>query len=159
MQEARAEAAAAKMVAADAQQQAAELQREIDALNARPTDRGLVLTLGDVLFESGRSDLKPGSVMNLDQLAAFLQKYPDRSVVVEGHTDSMGGEDYNLDLSQRRADAVKAYLLRRGIDPSRITSTGLGEAAPVASNATDAGRLQNRRVEIVISNPAVAAAR
>ena len=149
---ARLEADAARAAAAEAQSQAVTLQQEIAAMHARQTDRGIVLTLGDVLFATGRSDLKPGAVLDLDRLAAFLQRYPDRSAVVEGHTDAVGGDDYNQRLSQRRADAVRAYLLRMGIDPSRVTATGLGESAPVAPNDSAAGRQQNRRVEIIVTD-------
>lgn len=150
---ARLEADAARTEAQSAYQQTVEMQRELEQLQARPTDRGLVLTLGDVLFETGRADLKPGSVARLDQLVDFMQRHPERTVVVEGHTDSVGSEESNVLLSQRRADAVRAYLLRRGLDASRVTTTGLGESMPVASNDDVGGRQQNRRVEIVISNP------
>lgn len=150
---ARMEADTARMAAASAQQQVAALQQEIDAMHAQTTDRGLVLTLGDVLFETGKADLKAGNVADLDQLATFLGKYPDRKVVIEGHTDSVGGEDYNLGLSQRRAESVRGYLLRRGVDGSRMTTQGMGESVPVAPNDSAGGRQQNRRVEIVVSNP------
>jgi outer membrane protein OmpA-like peptidoglycan-associated protein len=146
------EAQAARMAAAGAQQETAELRREIEELRARPTDRGLVLTLGDVLFATGRAELKTGSILELNQLVAFLRKYPERTVIIEGHTDSVGSEDFNVGLSQRRADSVRSYLVRQGVDPSRITTTGMGESVPVASNDTAAGRQQNRRVEIIISN-------
>jgi outer membrane protein OmpA-like peptidoglycan-associated protein len=148
------EAEAARMAATTAQQQTAELQRELAA--ARATDRGLVLTLGDVLFSTGAADLKPGSIRDLDQLVSFLAKHPDRTIIIEGHTDSVGGEEFNLGLSQRRADSVRSYLVRQGVDPARIRSTGMGESVPVASNDNAGGRQQNRRVEIVISNPPVA---
>jgi len=147
----------AREATADAREENAELQRQIDALQARPTDRGLVLTLGDVLFESGRAELKPGAASNLGQLVAFLAKYPSRTVAIEGHTDSVGGDDYNLGLSQRRADSVRTHLVSRGVDAARITSMGAGESSPVAGNDTAAGRQQNRRVEVIISNPALAA--
>lgn len=153
---ATAEADSARMAAASAQQQTAELQRQIDLMQARPTERGLVMTLGDVLFETGRAELKPGALGKLDQLVAFLRTYPERTVTIEGHTDNVGSADRNMDLSQRRADTVRGYLLQQGIDASRITATGVGESMPVATNSTEAGRQQNRRVEIVISNPPVA---
>jgi len=147
---------AAKDATAEANEQNAELQREIDALKAKPTDRGLVLTLGDVLFETGRAELKPGAAVNLNQLVSFLGKYPARTVEIEGHTDSVGGDDYNLGLSQRRADAVRSYLVRQGVEAGRITTRGAGKGSPVAGNDTAAGRQQNRRVEVIISNPALA---
>jgi len=141
-----------------ARTKASELQREIDAMHAQPTDRGVVLTLGDVLFETGKADLKPGTISDLTQLVTFLNKYPDRTVTIEGHTDSVGGQDFNLGLSQRRAEAVRAYLMRQGIDGSRIETKGMGESAPVASNDTAGGRQQNRRVEGIVSNPTTGAA-
>jgi outer membrane protein OmpA-like peptidoglycan-associated protein len=150
---ARAEGAEQK-VAAD--QQAAELQRQIDVLQAKPTDRGLVLTLGDVLFTSGRADLKPGATGNLNKLVAFLDKYPDRSVAIQGYTDSVGSEDYNQGLSERRADSVKSYLAGQGIGSMRLSASGKGRSDPVASNDSAAGRQQNRRVEVIISNPPAA---
>lgn len=135
-----------------ARREAEELRIQIQELNARETERGLVLTLGDVLFETAKWDLKPGAEANLSKLVNFLRKYPDRSVVIEGHTDSVGGDTYNLNLSQRRADAVRAYLVTQGIESSRILASGKGETAPVASNSDAGGRQQNRRVEVIISN-------
>jgi outer membrane protein OmpA-like peptidoglycan-associated protein len=132
--------------------QSAQLQAEIEQLKAKQTDRGLVLTLGDVLFDTGRATLNPGAAMKLDRLAAFLNEHPDRHVQIEGFTDSVGGDDYNQDLSERRAEAVKAALTMRGIDPSRIGTEGYGKAYPVASNSDSGGRQLNRRVEVVIGN-------
>jgi outer membrane protein OmpA-like peptidoglycan-associated protein len=146
----------ANLAAASSEQQAAELQRQIDVLQARPTDRGLVLTLGDVLFETGRSALKMGATGNLHRLVAFLNEYPDRTVLIEGYTDSVGTEDYNQGLSERRADSVKSYLVGEGIGATRLSAAGKGEADPVASNDSAAGRQQNRRVEVIISNSAAA---
>jgi outer membrane protein OmpA-like peptidoglycan-associated protein len=154
---ARDEAVMARSAAAQAQQQAEELQREVDALRAKPTDQGLVLTLGDVLFTTGRADLKPGAVADIDRLVEFLAKYPDRTVVIQGHTDNVGSTETNLTLSRNRAESVRAYLLQHGVDPGRIETEGLGESVPVASNETEGGRQQNRRVEIIVSNPPRAA--
>jgi outer membrane protein OmpA-like peptidoglycan-associated protein len=131
-------------------EKAARLQAEVDALKAKPTDRGLVLTLGDVLFDTGKAELNSGAARKLDQLAQFLTEHPDRRVQVDGFTDSVGTDSYNLDLSQRRADAVRSAVLTRGIDSTRITSQGYGKAFPVASNSDSGGRQLNRRVEIVI---------
>ncbi len=153
---ARDDADAARAATVEAQDQTAELQRQIDAMNAKVTDRGLVLTLGDVLFASGRADLKVGTISHLDQLVAFLGKYPSRTVMIEGHTDNVGGDDYNQGLSQRRADSVRSYLVRQGVDAARVTTMGAGEGTPVAGNESEAGRQQNRRVEVIISNPALA---
>jgi len=132
--------------------QSAQLQAEVDALKAKQTDRGIVLTLGDVLFDTGRATLNPGAAMKLDRLAAFLNEHPDRRVQIEGFTDSVGGDAYNQDLSERRAEAVKGALTMRGIDPSRIGTEGYGKAYPVASNSDSGGRQLNRRVEVVIGN-------
>jgi outer membrane protein OmpA-like peptidoglycan-associated protein len=131
-----------------------ELQSQLSDLKAQPTDRGLVLTLGDVLFDTAQATLKPGAAGTIDRLAKFMTDYPDRKVKIEGHTDSRGSDDYNLGLSQRRADAVKNALVMRSIDAGRIEAVGLGKAYPVASNDTAAGMQQNRRVEIVISDEA-----
>lgn len=147
---------AARDATAEAKERNADLQREIDALQAKPTDRGLVLTLGDVLFATGRAELKPGAANNLNQLVSFLAKYPARTVEIEGHTDSVGGDDYNVGLSQRRAESVRAHLVRQGVETGRITTLGAGEGSPVSSNDTAVGRQQNRRVEVIISNPALA---
>jgi outer membrane protein OmpA-like peptidoglycan-associated protein len=147
------EADTAHLAAATSAQQAAELQRQIDALQAKPTDRGLIVTLGDVLFDTGRANLKPGATSNLNRLVTFLNQYPDRTVRIEGYTDSVGGEDYNQGLSERRADSVKSYLAGQGIGSIRLSASGKGESDPVASNDSAAGREQNRRVEVIISNP------
>jgi outer membrane protein OmpA-like peptidoglycan-associated protein len=154
--QARIDASTAQLAAANSEQQATELQRQIDVLQAKPTDRGLVLTLGDVLFTTGRADLKAGATDNLNKLVAFLDKYPDRSIAIQGYTDSMGSEDYNQGLSERRADSVKSYLTGQGIGSTRITASGKGRSDPVADNDSAAGRQQNRRVEVIISNPPTA---
>jgi outer membrane protein OmpA-like peptidoglycan-associated protein len=136
--------------AAAAQQEAARLQAEVDQLKATPTPRGLVLTLGDVLFDTGRAELNPGAGRKLDQLAQFLAEHKDRLVQIDGFTDSVGTDAYNEDLSRRRADAVKSALLSRGVDFARIGTVGYGKAYPVASNNESGGRQLNRRVEVVI---------
>lgn len=146
------QAANAQAQAANAQADAARAQAELEALKAKQTDRGIVLTIGDVLFDTGRAELNPGAAMKLDRLAQFLSEHTDRRVQVEGFTDSVGTDSYNQDLSQRRADAVKAALIGRGIDPSRINTEGYGKAYPVASNNEASGRQLNRRVEVVIGN-------
>lgn len=135
-----------------ARAQTDELQRQIVELNARNTDRGLVVTLGDVLFETGQADLIGGTAADLDRLAIFLKRYDTRSVLIEGYTDNVGTEDSNQGLSQRRAASVQSYLVNQGIRSSRISASGLGEYRPVASNDSATGRQQNRRVEVIISN-------
>jgi outer membrane protein OmpA-like peptidoglycan-associated protein len=136
--------------AAQAQRDAAAAQAELEALKATPTPRGLVLTLGDVMFDTGRSELKSGGMRKIDQLAQFLTEHSDRRVQIDGFTDSVGTDAYNEQLSQRRADAVKAALVSRNIDPARISTEGYGKAYPVASNSDSGGRQLNRRVEVVI---------
>lgn len=131
-----------------------ELQREINDLNAQMTERGLVVTLGDVLFETDKSDLRSGSLEHLDKLAAFLNRYEDRTVSIEGHTDSTGDESYNLNLSERRADSVRSYLTNHGVDRSRLEASGKGESSPITGNNTAIDRQQNRRVEVIIATPA-----
>jgi outer membrane protein OmpA-like peptidoglycan-associated protein len=150
---ARSDADAAQLAANVSQQQAAELQRQLEVMQARPTDRGLVLTLGDTLFATGRAELKAGASANLDRLAEFMAQYPQRTAAIEGFTDSSGSEEYNQDLSQRRADSVKGYLVGRGVQTGRLSSSGRGENAPVGDNASASGRQQNRRVEVIISQP------
>lgn len=133
-------------------QEAEALRRQIAELNAKQTERGLIVTLGDVLFETGRSDLKANAHANLAKLVTFLNQQPDRALVIEGHTDSVGSDSYNQELSQRRADSVKAFLISQGVSSNRITAVGKGESAPVASNDSSSGKQLNRRVEIVIAN-------
>lgn len=165
-QEAAAARAQAEQTAAQAAAAAEAARRENDLLaqqlrdlQARQTDRGLVLTLGDVLFDTGKSTLKPGAVGTVDRLAEFLRKSPDRAVTIEGHTDSVGTDDYNLALSDARANSVKAALISRGVPPTQVIAMGKGESTPVASNDDSAGRQQNRRVEIIIANPVEVAGR
>ena len=149
---------AAAGAASEAALKSADLQSQIDALKAKKTERGIVLTLGDVFFTSGMADLKPGAATNLDRLVTFLKQNPDRKVEIEGHTDNVGGDDYNQGLSQRRADSVRSFLLQQGISPERIVASGKGEQRPVADNASEGGRQQNRRVEVIIVNPPPAVA-
>lgn len=149
---AQAQAAVASAEAANAQAQAAALQRELADMQARPTDRGMLVTLGDVLFEFGRAEVKPASAGALGKLANYLQQHPDRRVLIEGFTDSVGSNAANLTLSQRRAQAVAEALRARGVDPARIDTRGYGEAFPVASNSSTSDRAMNRRVEVYISN-------
>jgi outer membrane protein OmpA-like peptidoglycan-associated protein len=154
--QARHESYAAYVMAASSDQQIAKLQRQIDALQAKTAGRDLALTVGDVLFANGRADLKSGATGNLNRLAAFLDKYPDRDVVIEGYTDNVGSEDYNQRLSERRADSVKSYLVRQGIGILRLSASGKGESRAVGDNNSATGRQRNRRVEVVISNPPAA---
>lgn len=129
----------------------AEADRLRDELNAKQTDRGMTITLGDVLFDTGKAQLKSGSERSLQKLTQFLRENPKRSVSVEGFTDSVGGDEYNQQLSERRADAVRESLIAQGVEPGRIIASGYGKAFPVAGNEAAAGRQLNRRVEIIVS--------
>lgn len=129
-----------------------ELQAQIKDLNAQTTPRGLIITISDVLFTSGQSELRASSMRNIDKLVAFLQNYPQRNVLIEGFTDSTGNDGLNMDLSQRRSDAVRGILIEKGVNGDRIATRGYGESHPVASNTTSGGRQLNRRVEIIVSN-------
>ncbi len=111
----------------------------------------MVLTLGDVLFDTGKAQLHAGAARTIEQLASFLKENPERTIEIEGYTDSTGSQDLNLALSERRANAVKNALTDRGIAANRISARGFGEANPVAGNETAAGRQLNRRVDIVVS--------
>lgn len=132
--------------------EADRLRKEMEELKAERTDRGMVLTLGDVLFDLNKADLKSSGEQTVGRLAQFMQEYEDRRVRVEGYTDSTGADAYNQKLSERRAGAVKDALLSQGIEGERVETRGYGKQYPVSSNDTSAGRQQNRRVEIVISD-------
>lgn len=150
--ETKAEAEAAKAAALAAQQRAQELAERVNELEAQQTERGLVLTLGDVLFDVDEATLKPGGQRAVTELTTFLNEYPERNVLIEGHTDNTGSDEYNLELSQDRANSVRLALIANGIAQTRIRAVGLGEQYPVAGNETSAGRQQNRRVEVIISD-------
>lgn len=142
----------------EAQEKAREnerLKEELSQLKAEQTARGLVITLSDILFEFDRSDLTPGGRRTVDQLAAILKGHPDRNVLIEGFTDSVGSPEYNLRLSTKRAGSVAEALAADGISPGRIAMKGYGAKYPVATNDTNAGRQLNRRVEITVLNPGV----
>lgn len=134
------------------EESASQLEQQLTELEAEQTDRGLVMTLDDVLFNVDGAQLQPGAESTLARIAEFLNENPDRNLLIEGHTDATGPAAYNRDLSERRAEAVRRGLEERGIDAGRIQVQGLGESYPVATNDTTAGRQLNRRVEIVISD-------
>jgi outer membrane protein OmpA-like peptidoglycan-associated protein len=150
--EARAGAETARMSAEESRLRAEELAKKVSELEARPTDRGLVLTLGDVLFDFGQATLKPGGMQTVNQLGDFLNEYPERHILIEGFTDNIGSEAFNEALSTRRAENVKNALMTKGVRSDRIRIKGYGIQYPVANNATEEGRRQNRRVEVVISD-------
>jgi outer membrane protein OmpA-like peptidoglycan-associated protein len=149
---AQSQADAAKNQTAAAQAQLANAQQQLADLQAKQTDRGVVVTLGDVLFDTGQATLKPGADLAVNRLATYLSSNPQTKVLIEGHTDARGSEDYNIGLSERRARAVSTALESRGIAADQIQTLGRGKAYPVASNDTPEGRQQNRRVEIVFSD-------
>jgi outer membrane protein OmpA-like peptidoglycan-associated protein len=144
------DAAMAEQRAREAEAQAERARQQL--AEAQQTERGMVLTLSDVLFDTGRADLKPGTQLALDRTAEFLRRTEGMRVIVEGHTDSQGPDEYNRELSQRRAEAVASALRSRGITGDRIEILGLGEGYPIAGNDSAAGRQQNRRVEIIFSD-------
>jgi outer membrane protein OmpA-like peptidoglycan-associated protein len=138
-----------------AQAQAADLEEQnkaLAAMNAKQSSRGLVVTLGDMLFDTGKAQLKSGATRELDNIATFLKDNPERQVLIEGFTDSVGGDEYNRGLSEQRADAVRAALISRGVEPARIVTRGYGKEFPVGTNEDAGGRQLNRRVEVVVSN-------
>jgi len=120
-------------------------------LETRDTPRGLVVNMGDVLFATGKYDLRPEAQIVLAKLSGIILSHPGLNLAVEGYTDSVGSDDFNLRLSQQRADTVRNYLVSQGLPDNTVTATGFGKSAPVADNDTPAGRQQNRRVEIVVS--------
>ncbi|MBO9375914.1 OmpA family protein [Sphingomonas histidinilytica] len=116
----------------------------------RQTQLGATLVLQDVVFETGKADLKPGAAQRLQPLAQYLQANKDVKVRIDGHTDSQGSDGYNQQLSEARAQSVRNALAGLGVAPDRITAVGHGEAQPVADNRNAAGRQQNRRVEVTL---------
>lgn len=152
----RAKEAALAKAQADAKALEAErLMKDLSELQGQLTDRGIVLTIGDVLFATGKSELNISAEISMDKIAAFLQENQNRNLLVEGHTDSVGSDAYNQGLSEQRAAAVKSALVKRGVASERIVTIGYGKKFPLASNETAAGKQQNRRVEAIILNEGV----
>ena len=152
------EVASERAARASAEQKTRDALATIEGMKATQTDRGLVLTLsGSVLFATGKSVLLPAAQTRLDDAAKAL-KEDGRSLVIIGHTDSIGADDMNQKLSLARADAVRSYLVKQGVASDRVKAEGAGESQPIADNATAEGRANNRRVEIVIQSSAQAAA-
>ena len=140
----------AQQQAQRAEQRSQQLEQELEALKARETERGTELTIPGVLFATDRAELKPGAMHNLQPLVDYLQANPQRNLLIEGHTDSTGSEQYNLELSNARAAAVRDFFIARGIARERLTTHGYGQRFPVAPNDNPAGRQENRRVNLVI---------
>jgi outer membrane protein OmpA-like peptidoglycan-associated protein len=147
---------------AKAERERAELREKLQQqlsviLETRESARGLIVNMSDVLFDTASATLKPGAREKLARVAGILLSYPELKIEIEGHTDSVGSEEYNQDLSERRAASVRAYLVGQGISQQTVDAHGFGEDRPVATNNTGSGRQQNRRVELVISGESIAA--
>jgi len=145
-------AQAARQQTQDAESRSRQLEAQLKEMEAKKTDRGMVITLGDVLFDTNQAQLKSGGIRSVQKLADFFKQYPQRKVMIEGFTDSTGSNSRNQDLSDKRADSVRTALLGMGISTDRITSRGYGESYPAAGNDTAAGRQRNRRVEMIVSD-------
>jgi outer membrane protein OmpA-like peptidoglycan-associated protein len=157
---ARAAQAAAEHSAQQATDQTEQMRERLrsqlsQVLQTQETARGLIVNMSDVLFDTGKYTLKPEAREKLAKVSGILLAYPNLKVQVEGYTDNVGGDQYNLTLSQQRGDAVRAYLVSQGVSPDNISATGYGMSNPVADNATSAGRAQNRRVQMVVSGSAI----
>jgi outer membrane protein OmpA-like peptidoglycan-associated protein len=153
---AQADAERARQLAAAAESEKNELREKLQKqlsliLETKETARGLIVSMPDVLFDFNQSTLRAGAREKLAKVAGVLLAYPDLRVAVEGHTDNVGSDDYNQRLSERRAESVRGYLTQQGIPEASIAARGFGESRPVVSNDADAGRQQNRRVELVVS--------
>lgn len=135
-----------------ASQQAQSLQRRLEYMEYRQTDRGVVVTLGDVLFAVGETELLASAEQNLNDVIELLESEPDKAIRIEGHTDSTGPAALNLRLSEARANAVRDALIELGIDPSRLNAVGMGEDFPIATNQSEDGRARNRRVDVIVLN-------
>ena len=159
--DAEARAQAAQQSAAQAERERAELREKLQQqlniiLETRESARGLIVNMSDVLFDTAKATLKPGAREKLARVAGVLLAYPGLEITVEGHTDSVGTDKYNQDLSERRAASVRGYLVSQGIPRETIEAMGFGESRPVVTNDTASGRQQNRRVELVIAGEPIA---
>jgi len=144
------EAQLARREADLAVEQADTLRRQLENLQLRQTESGVVVTLGDVLFQSGETQLRDEAMASLVEVVDLLQSEPDKFIRIEGHTDSTGDAETNLEISGLRANAVLDALVSLGVDPNRFTAAGMGEDFPIASNDTEEGRAQNRRVDVIL---------
>ncbi len=150
----------ALQAAAQAEQEKAQLREQLRSqlnliLETRETARGLIVNMSDVLFDTGKYTLKPGAREKLSKISGIILAHPGLKLQIEGHTDSVGGDEYNQKLSEQRANAVREYLVTQGVSSDAITAQGFGKTMPVASNDTSAGRQQNRRVELVVSGDVI----
>jgi OmpA-OmpF porin, OOP family len=149
--DARQQATDARQQADASAQRADSLEAELAGLKLQKTERGLVLTLGDVLFDTSQATLKPGAYGTLDRLATALREKSGRKVLIEGHTDNVGSDVSNQGLSERRAQSVQSALMQRDVARSQVTALGKGENFPIASNDSADGRQSNRRVELIFT--------
>jgi outer membrane protein OmpA-like peptidoglycan-associated protein len=157
---AEAEALKARQAAEQAEAEKAQLRAQLLAqlnsiLQTRDSARGLIVNMSDVLFDTGSYTLKPGAREKLAKISGIVLAHPGLSLQIEGHTDSVGGDDFNQQLSERRADSVRDFLAEEGVPPSSIAARGFGRTQPVASNDTPEGRQRNRRVELVVNGDAI----
>lgn len=146
------QSAASQQQARDAEGRSQAFEAQLRELNAKQTDRGMIVTIGDLLFDSGRAELKPGGMRDVERLGDFLKQYPQRRALIEGYTDSVGSGLSNQALSGRRAEAVLTALVGMGVARAQLSAQGYGETHPVAGNDNASGRQMNRRVEIVLSD-------
>jgi outer membrane protein OmpA-like peptidoglycan-associated protein len=134
----------------------AKLSEQLNSiLQTRESARGLIVSMSDVLFDSGKYSLKPGAREKLAKVAGILLSYPGLNIEVGGYTDNVGGDTMNQTLSENRAGAVRDYLVQQGVATGSVSSKGFGNTLPVASNGNSAGRQQNRRVELLVSGEAI----
>lgn len=157
---AEADAEKARQAAAQAEAEKAQLRAQLLAqlnsiLQTRDSTRGLIVNMSDVLFDTGSFTLKPGAREKLAKISGILLAHPGLTLQIEGHTDSVGGDEFNQQLSERRADSVRDFLAEQGVAGSSITARGFGKTQPVASNDTAEGRQRNRRVELVVNGDAI----
>ncbi|MGC2473594.1 MAG: OmpA family protein, partial [Candidatus Sulfotelmatobacter sp.] len=168
-QQAQAQAAAAQAAAEDADRQKQEAIRQKEEMRARllaqlnqvlqtrDTARGLIVSMPDVLFDFNKYTLKPEARERLAKISGIVLAYPDLKLDIEGFTDAIGSDEYNQELSEKRAESVRGYLVSSGVKPDSVSATGLGKANPVADNSTAAGRKLNRRVEMIVSGDVIGA--
>jgi outer membrane protein OmpA-like peptidoglycan-associated protein len=159
-QQAQLQAQQAEQARDAAEQQVAQTRARLteqlnQVLQTRQTARGLIVNMNDVLFDSGHATLKPGARVRLAKVAGIIQSYPDLKLEIDGYTDSTGSPDFNEELSQHRADAVRSFLTSQGVPDSNIVTRGYGQEDPIASNETASGRQMNRRVELVVSGNSI----
>jgi outer membrane protein OmpA-like peptidoglycan-associated protein len=159
---AQAETEQARLAAQQAENDKAALRAKLaeqlnSVLQTRDTARGLIVNMSDVLFDTAKYTLKPGAREKLSKVAGILLAYPGLNIEVDGHTDNVGGDEYNQNLSEQRAGSVRDYLVAQGVATNSVTAKGFGKTQPVATNDTAEGRQINRRVELVVSGEAIGA--